>query len=209
MPPDSHASRTYLQIRSPIRRFLGGRWKTIRVIEADAGASGTSSRLTSPNAGPLLTEIPPATMYAEAQRGYPMGTESHRVELSIPMIPEMELAASRTAGTVAELMNLDGDRAEEVTMAFIEACLYTFQEGSPDKRAHICFCMYEDRLEAYLHALGEEIDLERVIERQDEMKVLPLDRKCWGLRILEGLMDRAELLHLEEGHVIRMIKYQH
>ncbi len=137
-----------------------------------------------------------------------MGAERHRVELSIPMLPEMELAASRTAEAVAEFIKLDADRVDETVMALIEACLYTFQKGKPDERAHVCFCIYEDRLEVYLHTLGEGLEPEKVAEQAEEARPLPPDRKGWGLRIMEALMDRAEVIQLPEGPLIRMVKYR-
>ena len=137
-----------------------------------------------------------------------MDTERHRVELSIPMIPEMELAAGRTAEAVAELMKLDADCVDETTMALIEACLYTFQEGAAESRAHICFRVREDRLEIYLHALGEGIDPDEVAEQANSAKPLSSSGKSWGLRIMEALMDRAEVLRLPGGSLIRMVKYR-
>lgn len=135
-----------------------------------------------------------------------MSADRHRIELSIPMLPEMELAASRTAEAVAEFIKLDADRIDETVMALIEACLYTFQKGAPDGRAHLCFCIREDRLEIYLHALGEGFEPEKAAERAEEVRPLPSDRKSWGLRIMEALMDRAEEIQLPEGSVIRMVK---
>lgn len=124
------------------------------------------------------------------------------------MLPEMELAASRTAEAVAEFMRLDPDRVDETVMALIEACLYTFQKGGPDERAHVCFCIYEDRMEVYLHTIGEGFEPERAAERAEEVRPLPSDRKSWGLRIMEALMDRAEVIQLPEGPLIRMVKYR-
>jgi len=137
-----------------------------------------------------------------------MSTETQRVELSIPMLSEMELAAARTAEAVAEFMKLDGDQMDETAMALIEACLYTFQEGVSGRRAHICFYPWEDRLEIYLHALGEDFDPEELPRRQAEVKPLPEGRKSWGLKIMAALMDRAEVIRLPEGPLIRMVKYR-
>ena len=51
-----------------------------------------------------------------------MGPEAHRVELSIPMLSEMELAAACTAKAVAEFMKLDEDQVEETAMAEMRSC---------------------------------------------------------------------------------------
>ena len=137
-----------------------------------------------------------------------MSAETQRVELSIPMLSEMELAAACTAQAVAEFMKLTGDQVDETAMALIEACLYTFQEGASGQRAHICFYPCEDRLEIYLHALGEDFDPEGLAQRETGVNPLPEGRKSWGLRIMMALMDRAEVVRLPEGPLIRMVKYR-
>ena len=44
-----------------------------------------------------------------------------KVELSIPIIPDMELAATQTSEVVARHMGLSQDQSDEIKMALIEA----------------------------------------------------------------------------------------
>ena len=43
------------------------------------------------------------------------------VELTLPVMQDMELAATKTAEVIAKRMDLDGDKTDEIRMALIEA----------------------------------------------------------------------------------------
>jgi len=48
---------------------------------------------------------------------------SPKVELTLPILPDMELAATKTAEVVAKHMNLDEEKSSEISMALIEATI--------------------------------------------------------------------------------------
>ena len=54
------------------------------------------------------------------------------VELSIPVIHDMELAATNTAEVVAKHMDLNEEATAEISMALIEACLNAFEHSRSD-----------------------------------------------------------------------------
>ena len=45
------------------------------------------------------------------------------VTLTLPMLPDMEIAASKTATALAEFMEMSSDKIDEVRMAVVEACI--------------------------------------------------------------------------------------
>ena len=57
---------------------------------------------------------------------FPKGTE---VDLKIPMLPDMELAAAKTAEAMAEYAHFSEDEIEEIKMALIEACINAFEHS--------------------------------------------------------------------------------
>ena len=61
-------------------------------------------------------------------------TRSPKVELTIPIIPDMELAASQTAEVVAKHMNLDEEKRGEISMALIEACINAFEHSKTEEK---------------------------------------------------------------------------
>ena len=51
------------------------------------------------------------------------------VELTLPVMQDMELAATKTAEVIAKRMDLDGDKTDEISMALIEACINAFEHS--------------------------------------------------------------------------------
>ena len=49
------------------------------------------------------------------------------VELTLPVMEDMELAATKTAEVIAKRMDLDGEKTDEISMALIEACINAFE----------------------------------------------------------------------------------
>ena len=52
-----------------------------------------------------------------------MTTQNPKVELTLPVLHDMELAATKTAEVVAKQMGLDEIKTAEISMALIEACI--------------------------------------------------------------------------------------
>ena len=51
------------------------------------------------------------------------------VELTLPVMQDMELAATKTAEVIAKRMDLDAEKTDEISMALIEACINAFQHS--------------------------------------------------------------------------------
>jgi anti-sigma regulatory factor (Ser/Thr protein kinase) len=131
------------------------------------------------------------------------------VDLTIPMLPEMELAASKTATAVAEFMKLEEDKVEEIRLALIEACLNAIEHSkSKDRKVYINFVIHDDELEITIQDFGEGFDVEEIKEQIAERAPRALLKRGWGLRIMEGLMDHVEVQSSSKGTLIRMIKHR-
>ena len=62
------------------------------------------------------------------------------VTLTLPMLPDMEIAATRTVTALAEFMEMSPDRVDEVRMAVLEACINAFEHsGSEDGKVSLTF----------------------------------------------------------------------
>ena len=58
-----------------------------------------------------------------------------QVLLTIPMRPDMELAAAQLASVIAESMSFSEEQIEEIQVALIELCINAFEHSqSPDRR---------------------------------------------------------------------------
>ena len=129
------------------------------------------------------------------------------VDLIIPMIPEMEVTASKTAGAVAEFMKLDADQVDEIKIALIEACINAFEHSqSQDGRVSINFDVGDRGLTIRITDRGHGFDLTRVQERLEERREEGQRHRGWGLRIMQELMDEVEIDSDERGTTITMVK---
>ena len=73
---------------------------------------------------------------------------NYQVLLTIPMRPDMELAAAQLASVIAESMSFSEEQIEEIQVATIETCINAFEHSqSPDRQVIIEYIMREDGLE--------------------------------------------------------------
>ena len=70
-----------------------------------------------------------------------MSTAAPReVHLTIPVAPEMEIAATAQVAALGEWMELGRDKIDEVKMAVVEACINAFEHsGTPDHKVELKF----------------------------------------------------------------------
>ena len=66
------------------------------------------------------------------------------VELTIPVLPDMELLATQTSAAVAKHMNLDEEKTAEINMALSEACINAFEHSGSESEIEIHFKISKD-----------------------------------------------------------------
>ena len=94
---------------------------------------------------------------------FPKGTE---VDLKIPMLPDMELAAAKTAEAMAEYANFSEDEIEEIKMALIEACINAFEHSdSMDRNVYITFHVEKEKMVVQIRDKGKGFDKKGVETR--------------------------------------------
>ncbi len=132
---------------------------------------------------------------------------SPSVDLSIPMLPEMELAATKTAEAVATFMELDRDKTEEIKLPIIEACINSFEHSqSKDRKVRINFEIGEDALTIQIADSGEGFDPTVAKKAVEERRASGESKRGWGLRIMEELMDEVRIESGSAGTSITMVK---
>ena len=129
------------------------------------------------------------------------------VDLIIPMIPEMELTATKTAEAVGEFMKLDADKIEEIKMALIEACINAFEHSqSADRRVSITFDIGVDELTIHITDQGKGFDVAKARAELKARHESGRHRRGWGLTLMEEMMDEVEVESSEQGTCITMVK---
>ena len=130
------------------------------------------------------------------------------VDLTIPMLPNMELTATTVAESLGVFMGLDADKIEEVKIALIEGCINAFEHSkSEDGRIDISFQINERGLTVAINDGGQGFDLEEARRRIQDKREKGLPRG-WGLTLIEELMDELEIDSTDKGTLITMTKYR-
>ena len=128
------------------------------------------------------------------------------VELKLPVIPDIELSATKTAEVISKHMNLSEEKSAEISMALIESCINAF-EHSKTKEIFIHFIIEPDKLTVKVIDKGVGFDKSKVEIPNIENKLNSDERKRgWGLQLVSELMDSVEYNSDESGTTVTMTK---
>jgi len=128
------------------------------------------------------------------------------VELTLPVLPDMELAATKTAEVVAKHMDLSDEKSAEISLALIEACINAFEHSGTNKQIEIHFRIKEDVLEIQVTDRGKGFDESKVNIPKIEEKIVSDRKRGWGLQLIKELMDSVEFESSNEGTTVTMTK---
>mgnify|MGYP000253434045 CR=1 FL=1 len=65
-------------------------------------------------------------------------TAERQMELTLPMVPDIEIAAARAAGNLARELGMTSESIDEMAHAMIEACINAREHsGSADRRIYV------------------------------------------------------------------------
>lgn len=133
------------------------------------------------------------------------------VKLTLPLAPDMEIAASKTATALAEFMRMTADKIDEVRMAVVEACINAIEHSrAPDRKVYLTFEVLGERepeiLRITVRDEGVGFAPEDVEEPSIERKISAARKRGWGLKIIRGLMDTVEIVSGTDGTSIVMTK---
>ncbi len=133
------------------------------------------------------------------------------VTLTLPMVPDMEIAASKTATAMAEFMKMSPDRIDEVRMAVVEACINAFEHShSPDRKVYMTFevlgTQEPENLRITVRDTGVGFSPGGIAEPHIEDKLKATRKRGWGLKIIRGLMDEVEIRSGVDGTTVIMSK---
>ena len=139
------------------------------------------------------------------------GAVLREVTLTLPMLPDMEIAASKTATALAEFMEMSSDKIDEVRMAVVEACIKSLEHiHAGDQKVQIDFAVLGDskpeKLQITITDSGIGFSPDDVEEPIIEEKLKAASKRGWGLKIIKGLMDEVEIRSGSTGTTVVMSK---
>ena len=130
-----------------------------------------------------------------------------KVELTIPIIQDMELAATNTAEVVAKHMGLSEEKTAEISMALIEATINAFEHSeSKSSNVEIHFIIQADTLIIKVSDRGKGFDKSTVEIPNIEEKLSSDYKRGWGLQLIQELMDTVEFESTNDGTTVTMTK---
>ena len=135
-----------------------------------------------------------------------MKSSSPVVELKLPVLPDMELSATKTAEIVAKHMELDEEKSAEISMALIEACINAFEHSGSESEIEIHFKISKDSLIIQVTDSGKGFDKSKVDIPNIEEKISSDYKRGWGLKLIEELMDTVKFDSSKEGTTVTMTK---
>ena len=134
--------------------------------------------------------------------------EDSNVDLSIPMLPDMELTAITVAESLGVFIGLDTNKIDEVKMALIEACINAFEHSkSPERRIDLNFQITDRGMTISINDGGDGFDLDEAMARIKEKRNKG-EKRGWGLTLMSELMDEVEVDTSSNGTLVTMTKYR-
>jgi serine/threonine-protein kinase RsbW len=134
------------------------------------------------------------------------------VTLALPMVPEMEIEASKTATAIAESIRMSPDRIDEVRMAVVEACINALEHShASDREVFVTFQVLgeggdPDKLRILVRDSGIGFSPDVLEEPTIADKLKSVRKRGWGLKIIRGLMDEVEIQSGADGTTVVMSK---
>ncbi len=138
------------------------------------------------------------------------------VHLTIPIAPEMEMAAMAQVAALGEWMEMERDKIDEVKMAVAEACINAFEHSeTPDRKVDIQFRIAAEGesdgrpyLEVDVADAGHGFDPSHLETPNFSAKLRSSRKRGWGIKIIESLMDDVRIESGAKGTRIIMRKYR-
>lgn len=134
------------------------------------------------------------------------------VTLTLPMLPDMELTASKTACAMGEHIRMSRDKIDEIQMAVVEATINAFEHsGASDHKVSIHFHVLGTEsdptgLQIVVTDAGIGIADDKLPDLGEDGKPSGLQQRGHGLRIINGLMDQVDIRSDAKGTTVIMTK---
>jgi anti-sigma regulatory factor (Ser/Thr protein kinase) len=133
---------------------------------------------------------------------------SDEYEVIVPMDDESELIAAHALEEIARRHNVSAKAINQIKTALLEASINASEHSlSPDRRIRQKFRVEDDRITITISNRGL-----RLTDRKTQDKPAPGEpelsqRRGWGLKLIEKLMDEVKIEQTDDGTSISMTKF--
>ncbi|HKR62604.1 MAG TPA: ATP-binding protein [Thermoanaerobaculia bacterium] len=139
-------------------------------------------------------------------------TAERQMELTLPMVPDIEIAAARAAGNLARELGMSSESIDEMAHALIEACINAREHsGSVDRRIYVRIvgtsaAEGNSRIDIWITDHGKGFNLTEARSRRQNLGAV--HKRGWGLQIIEAHMDEVDIATAPDGGTtIHMVKF--
>jgi serine/threonine-protein kinase RsbW len=138
-------------------------------------------------------------------------TAERQMELTLPMIPDIEIAAARAAGNLARELGMASESIDEMAHAMIEACINAREHsGSADRRIYVRITgtslgAGNARIDIWITDHGKGFNVSEARSRRKTLGAV--HKRGWGLQIIEAHMDEVSIATNPDGTTIHMVKF--
>lgn len=138
-------------------------------------------------------------------------TAERQMELTLPMVPDIEIAAARAAGNLARELGMASESIDEMTHAMIEACINAREHsGSADRRIYVKILGTSPnegnpRIDIWITDHGRGFNVNEARSRRTKLGAV--HKRGWGLSIIEAHMDEVAITTSDDGTTIHMVKH--
>jgi serine/threonine-protein kinase RsbW len=139
-------------------------------------------------------------------------TAERTMELTLPMVEDIEIAAARAAANMARELGMSSDKIDEMTHAIIEACINAREHsGCADNRIYLRFAGTSDpdesRIDVWVTDRGRGFDPEEA--RKQRPRPGEAHKRGRGLQLIEAHMDEVDIsTSTNGGTTIHMAKVE-
>jgi serine/threonine-protein kinase RsbW len=139
-------------------------------------------------------------------------TAERQMELTLPMVPDIEIAAARAAGNLAREIGMSAEKIDEMAHAIIEACINAREHsGCVDQRIYLRFVGTfqgdgNPRIDVWISDHGRGFDLDEARSRR--VKLGASYKRGRGIQLMQAHMDEVEIISGAEGTTVHMVKYE-
>ena len=139
-------------------------------------------------------------------------TAERTMELTLPMVEDIEIAAARAAANLARELGMSSDKIDEMTHAIVEACINAREHsGCADNRIYLRFAGTADpdesRFDVWVTDRGRGFDPQEARKRRPRSG--EAHKRGRGLQLIEAHMDEVEIsTNRDGGTTIHMAKVE-
>ena len=140
-------------------------------------------------------------------------TAERQMELILPMVDDIEIAAARAAANLARELGMSSQSVDEMTHAIVEACINAREHsGCADNRIYLRFVGTTGnegapRIEIWVTDHGRGFDPAEARSRRPRPG--EPHKRGRGLQLIEAHMDEVDIsTSASGGTTIHMVKYE-